>query len=480
MNRPVFTLLAAVGATLSAAAAAPVVARDGTPTVVTIDSGPIRGASADGILSWKGVPFAAAPTGALRWRAPQPVAAWRAVRDATGYAHDCMQLPFPSDAAPLGTQPAEDCLYANVWRPAGAARKLPVLVWIYGGGFVNGGASPPTYAGANMAKQGVLFVSFNYRLGRFGSFAHPQLTRQDPDHGLLANYGFLDQIAALQWVRRNVAAFGGDPANVTIIGESAGGMSVHAMVTSPLAKGLFGKAIVMSGGAGASDPGATLAAAERTGVAFAAAHGIAADDPNAIDKLRGLSAETVVDGLNLAHRGGASGGPETYSSPVVDGKIAVDLGTAYASGAFAHVPMMIGATSNDIGGKTGFMIAGARQAAQVIAEEGVPVYAYRFSYVAASLQHPGADHASDIPFFFDNAAIKYGAQTTPRDVAMGRTISGYIARFAKTGDPNGAGLAEWPRYRRASDMLLDFAPDGTARPEKDPWGAEIEAVTRAK
>lgn len=454
----------------------PASAQRAVPTEVTIDSGPIRGATEAGVLSWKGVPFAAAPVGPLRWRAPQPVAPWRTVRAATAYAHDCMQLPFPSDAAPLGTQPSEDCLYANVWKPARARGKLPVLVWIYGGGFVNGGASPPTYAGANMARQGVLFVSFNYRLGRFGSFAHPQLTRQDPDGGLLANYGFLDQIAALQWVRRNVAAFGGDPANVTIIGESAGGMSVHAMVTTPLAKGLFAKAIVMSGGSGITPPAATLTAAEQAGVAFATAHGIAANDPNALEKLRGLSGETVIDGLNLASKGGSPAGPKTYTGPVVDGKVAVDLGKAYASGAFARVPVMIGATSNDIGGKTGYMVAGARRAAAVIAGKGVPVYAYRFSYVASSVDQPGADHATDIPFFLDTAAIKYGAQTTPRDVAMGKTVSAAIVRFAKTGNPNGGTLPVWPRYRAESDMLMDFAADGTAQPKKDPWGVEIDAA----
>jgi para-nitrobenzyl esterase len=216
-------------------------------TEVVIDSGPIRGSAAEGVLSWKGIPFAQPPLGDLRWRAPQPVEPWRGVRETTEYSHDCMQVPFPSDAAPLGTEPAEDCLYANVWRPADGQKKLPVMVWIYGGGFVNGGASPPTYSGANLAKDGVVFVSFNYRLGRFGTFALPQLTAADPDEGLLGNYFMLDQVAALQWVRRNIAAFGGDPANVTIIGESAGGMSVHSLVTSPLSQGLFQRAVVMSG-----------------------------------------------------------------------------------------------------------------------------------------------------------------------------------------------------------------------------------------
>jgi len=146
------------------------------PATVAIDTGRIAGSESDGVLSWKGIPFAAPPVGELRWRAPQPVAHWNGTRDAKAYSSDCMQVPFGGDAAPLGTKPAEDCLYLNVWKPAGVKAKLPVIVWIYGGGFVNGGASPPTYSGAGLAKQGVVFMSFNYRVGRFGTFAHPALT----------------------------------------------------------------------------------------------------------------------------------------------------------------------------------------------------------------------------------------------------------------------------------------------------------------
>jgi para-nitrobenzyl esterase len=208
---------------------------------VTIDTGQLKGAVADGVVSFKGVPFAAPPVGDLRWRAPQPVKAWTGVRQATEFGADCMQKPFPGDAAPLGVTPAEDCLYVNLWLPqSGAAGKLPVMVWIYGGGFVNGGSSPAVYDGSPFAKRGVVFVSFNYRLGRFGFFAHPALTKENPQ-GPLGNYGYMDQIAALKWVQRNVAAFGGDPGNVTIFGESAGGGSVLALMTSPLAKGLFHK-----------------------------------------------------------------------------------------------------------------------------------------------------------------------------------------------------------------------------------------------
>ena len=216
--------------------------------VVKTDSGRLKGVTAQGVTSFKGIPYAAAPVGELRWRPPQPVKPWSGVRPASEYGADCMQKPFPGDAAPLGVTPAEDCLYVNVWIPAPSpAKKLPVMVWIYGGGFVNGGSSPAVYDGSQFAKRGVVFISFNYRLGRFGYFGFPALTNENPSepHG---NYAYMDQIAALQWVRRNAAAFGGDPGNVTLFGESAGGGSVFAMLTSPLSQGLFQKAIIESGG----------------------------------------------------------------------------------------------------------------------------------------------------------------------------------------------------------------------------------------
>ncbi len=453
--------------------ASPTAAQSASP-VAKIDTGELRGASEDGVASWKGVPFAAAPVGALRWRAPQPAAKWTGVREATTYSSDCMQKPFGGDAAPLGTTPAEDCLYANVWKPTAAKSALPVVVWIYGGGFVNGGASPPTYSGANLAKQGVMFVSFNYRVGRFGTFALPQLTKQDPDHGLLGNYGILDQIAALRWVQRNIAAFGGDPSNVTIIGESAGGLSVHTLVTTPLARGLFQKAMVLSGGNAETKDSPSLTQVEQIYSNFARANGVSPDDPKAMDKLRALSAEQVTDDLSMIQLFQPKPGPKTFSGPFRDGKIVVDQGQAYASGKFTHVPMIIGATSADMGGKSGFMIAGARSAAARIAKQGVPVWHYRFSYVADSVGQPGAQHATDIPFFFDNAAIKYGAQTTPKDVAVGKTVSAYVVNFAKTGDPNGAGLPAWPKYDPATDPLMDFSAGGVATPQKDPWGEEID------
>jgi para-nitrobenzyl esterase len=456
--------------------------------VVATESGQVAGAVAGGVASWKGIPFAEAPVGPLRWRAPQPAAPWSGVRQATAYGHDCMQLPFPSDAAPLGTTPSEDCLTLNVWSPAarpGAKAKgaLPVIVWIYGGGFVNGGSSPPTYAGARLARQGVVVVSFNYRLGRFGFFGHPALSREidqgELDDGLAANQAFMDQLAALKWVQRNAEAFGGDPSQVTIFGESAGGMAVNMLLTSPAAQGLFARAVVLSGGDGGPSRFG-MRELEQAGANFAARKGIAQDDPQALDKLRALPPDAIVDGMNLAQRPDSGASGTTYIGPIADGRLAVDPAPAIAAGRFARVPVMIGATSADIGGRTGFMVAGARSMAGLLAGQGVPVYAYRFSYVAGSIKEPGAQHATDIPFFFDTAAIKYGSKTTARDRAMSRAMSAYLVNFAKSGDPNGAGLPAWPRYTRTGDELMDFA--GNAKPVagKDPWGIEIDAAQAAR
>lgn len=441
---------------LAAPAIAPAQAQR-SPVVHTAD-GPVRGRTEAGVSAFKGIPFAAPPVGPLRWRAPQPVAPWNAVRDASRYAADCMQLPFPSDAAPLGTAPAEDCLYANVWRPAGAATALPVMVWIYGGGFVNGGSSPPTYSGAALARQGIMVVSFNYRLGRFGTFAHPRLTGGDSAREV--DFGLLDQLAALRWVRRTIARFGGDPDNVTIVGESAGGRSVHAMLTAPAARGLFRRAVIQSGGTASSD-GSSRATAQAAGVAFAGRKGIARDDPQAAAKLRALAPDAIVDGLNLA----TMGETRDYTGPVPDGTTFVDSLVAYRTGKFATVPVMIGATSDDIGGADGPMIAGARTLADLLSRRGAPVYHYRFDYVAGSARTAttrGAGHATDIPFFFDTADIKYGAQTTADDRTAARVMSRYLVNFVKNGDPNGGGAPAWRRYTAADRQMLTLTPSAKA------------------
>ena len=514
MNRLAVALLGVLMAASAAVAAS---------EQVKIDTGQLKGVTAEGVVAFKGIPFAAPPVGDLRWRPPQPPKSWTGVRSAAEYGPDCMQKPFPGDAAPLGVTPAEDCLYANVWAPAGAGRKLAVMVWIYGGGFVNGGSSPAVYDGSQFAKHGVVLVSFNYRLGRFGFFAHPALSKESPSEPK-GNYGYMDQMAALEWVKRNVAAFGGDPANVTIFGESAGGGSVLTMLTSPLAKGLFGKAIVESGGGRALLMGPRYVdhavaggppSAESVGIAFAKSVGIEGEDAAALAALRKLPADAVVAGLNMATMM-----TPTYAGPMIDGKVVTESpADAYAAGRGAKVPVMIGANSADIGfgrapskdalfaqfgadadkaraaydpeGKAGLaqlnmlvaadqmMIEPARFVARTIAATGQPAFLYRFSYVAESLrkQWPGALHATEIPFVFDTVSARYQKALTDADEATARAANAYWVNFAKTGNPNGKGLPEWPAYSQDTDKLMDFTDAGPVG-KADPWRARLDLAEK--
>lgn len=494
----------------------------GDPAVTTT-FGPVIGETVAGVAAFKGVPFASPPVGSLRWRAPQPPKAWTAPRDAKVYGPDCMQNPFPGDAAPLGVKPAEDCLYANVWTPEAALKdkaKRPVMVWIYGGGFVNGGSSPAVYAGDRFARDGVVLVSFNYRVGRFGFFAHPALTAAGADGGMLGNYGLMDQIAALTWVRDNIAAFGGDPTNVTIFGESAGGMSVHALLTAPQARGLFHKAIIQSGGGRPRLlPTLPLTApagqrsAEAAGLAFAAKAGVSGTDAAALEALRALPAEAVVDGLNMA----TSNTPTWGGGPMLDGKLMTrEPLQAYKAGAWTKAPVMVGATSADgffFGGSRdqvfapfgarraeaealydpkgdgdikvyGWAAAGdrmfiepARAVARVMSGQGAPVYQFRFSYVAESMrgQWWGAPHATEIPFVFDTVDARYGAALTPSDAAAAKAAHAYWIGFAKSGVPVAPGLPAWPRYAAGSDQILDFSTQGP-RAVADPLKTRLDLV----
>jgi para-nitrobenzyl esterase len=525
MLRAVVSVVVAAGIALGAAAG--VGARGDAPfgARVTVESGVVEGVSAGDVLSFKGIPFAAPPIGDRRWKAPQPAATWTGVRQADAYGHDCMQLPFPSDAAPLGTPPDEDCLVLNVWRPAAAAAaKLPVMVWIYGGGFVNGGSSPAVYDGSAFAKRGLVFVSFNYRVGRFGFFGHPALTKETPD-APLGNYGYLDQIAALAWVKKNIGAFGGDAANVTIFGESAGGGSVFMLMTSPLARGLFHKAIVESGGgrAGGFGPPRLLHHAgpngepsgEAVGVAFAKKNGIEGEDAAALAALRKLPADTLVSGLNLMSMGQAA---DTYPGQMIDGRIVVETAEqAFRAGRQAKVPLVIGANDAELafftpppaqvdamlapfgaekdavvaayGSKEALgkawmsdnvMVEPARMMARLHAAAGLPTWQYRFSYVATSLRGKvaGALHATEIPFVFATVKTKYAADASADDVAMGETANAYWATFAKTGTPAAQGQPAWPAYTAASDTILDFATGGPVA-KADPWKARLDLVEKA-
>lgn len=508
-------------ATALACCAAPAAAQQAP--VATVTGGTVRGATDDGVAAFKGIPFAAPPVGALRWRAPQPVLPWAGVRDATAFGHDCMQLPFPSDAAPLGTAPSEDCLTVNIWAPADAkGKKLPVLFWIYGGGFVNGGASPAVYDGSAFAREGVVFVSFNYRVGRFGFFAHPALGAAG--EGPARNWGLMDQQAALRWTRDNIAAFGGDPGRVTIMGESAGGRSILGLLGAPAARGLFHGAIIMSGGgrtAGQQRDGVRdlpgLPSAETIGLNFAKSVGVEGTDAAALAALRALPAERIVSGLNLASLFAPPSGPPTWSGPFTDGvTLTGSVEAMFDRGEQAPVPVMIGATSADIGfvpaatkeqifasfgadaakakaiydpkgdagfldvmmkvGGDRFMVEPARYVARRVAGAGRPAYHYRFSYVAESIaaETAGAAHASDIPYFFDTVTTKYGAAATAKDRAIGRTINAYVVNFVNSGNPNGAGLASWPAFD--SSDVMDMGSDGMARSGPDPWSERLGLI----
>jgi para-nitrobenzyl esterase len=503
---------------------------------VAVAGGRVQGTAADGVESFKGIPYATPPVGALRWTAPQPPASWNGTLDAKAFKPDCAQQPFPFDAAPSTGGFSEDCLYLNVWRPAGGGSKLPVMVWIHGGGFVNGGSSPAIYDGTKFAQKGVILVSLNYRLGRFGFFAFPALTAENPK-GPQANYGYMDQIAALKWVKANIAAFGGDPDNVTVFGESAGGGSVHMLLSSPLAAGLFNKAIIESGGGRGnlmgerhvSEDRPGMPSAETIGVNFAKANGIDGTGADALAKLRALPTDKVVAGLGMMSMMQSSG-PPTYAGPVVDGQIVTRSPEESYKGDFqSKVPLMIGANDADIGfgsaktideamaafgadkdkavlaydpAKTGdahvviwsvamdrMMVEPARFTAGEFARQGLAAYEYRFAYVSpfsanqlanspmAGFTIKGAQHASEIPYVFDTVSAAFSGNVTPADQAMADAANSYWVNFAKTGNPNGASLPAWPAYSATDDTLMVFTPDGP-KTERDRWHDRMELTAR--
>ena len=496
--------------------------------VVQIASGRIRGSTHDGLEIFKGIPFAAPPVGPLRWRPPQTVKPWTGVRPAADFGHDCMQIPSPGDATPRSVTPSEDCLYLNVWTPAAQRKKLPVIVWIYGGGFVNGGSSSPLFDGAAFARQGLVFVSFNYRLGRFGFFAFPALFHEDP---LVGNYAFMDQIAALRWVKRNIAAFGGDPDNVTIFGESAGGMSVNVLLTSPLGHGLFERAIIESGGGRDNlmpvvpldrpSPGGEPPA-EEAAIAFARSMGIKGEGASALAALRELPAARIVDGLDMSTLMQQIYQRKIFSGPILDGKlVAQPPEQVFKEGRQARVPVIIGTTSDDLGffnAKTiaelfapfgaqaaqaraafdpedsqnlqqvGWRIGGvrdmlepARFVARSVAASGQPAWEYRFSYVQTGMRKKlhGAPHFSEVPYVFESlgqvAGTEFSKNVSDADMAMSRTLNACWVNFAKTGNPDGPGLPHWPAITPDGDQLMNFTIHGP-KAETDPVKQQLDLV----
>lgn len=473
--------------------------------IAATDAGQVVGLSRDGVDRFLGIPFAAPPVGAWRWKAPQPVQAWRGVRKAQAISPICIQdsanNPLTEGFTP---QQSEDCLYLNVYRPAGTtSRPLPVMLWIHGGAFIMGAGSMPDYDGSVLARHGAVVITINYRLGRFGTFAHPTLTAEQP-HGEIANYGLMDQIAALRWARANAAHFGGDEHNITIMGESAGASSVNFLMTSPAAAGLFDKAISQSGGSSAGLK--TLAEAEREGAAWAAAK-----DAHDLAALRALPASAVLDAPVRAP-----------AFPVIDGRLIVgSTTTAFASAAVAKVPYLVGANDHEeslmrwlpgagdslirslgdhaasalaLYRRTGesrdvtvarmwgenAMTLPARQRAEWQAQRGQPVWLYRFGYVPSALrrQSAGVGHADEIQMVFGVPATAAAKGWSKADTAMADQVAGYWVAFARTGNPNHGAAPRWPRFSSAEKSLMLFGNYDVGA-VRDFAGARLDALQAA-
>lgn len=439
------------------------------PDPVATDAGLVSGVTLpSGVRTFKGIPFAAPPIGDLRWKAPQAPAAWDGIRTAERFSDVCVQPSQPSRVPnnvtvdlPDSPDVSEDCLYLNVWTSAGSmADRLPVMVWIFGGAYTEGGGSSPHNDGAALAAKGVVLVTFNYRLGPFGFFSHPELTKES-GRNASGNQGLMDAIATLQWVRRNIAAFGGDPGNVTIFGESAGAAMVGALVGSPVATGLFQRAIAQSGawmGLGV-DTMAPLAQAERAAASGAGGRGRGASatptPPAPMPSLADLRARSTEE-VTRTLRG---------SGMIIDGWIVPeDQSVTFANGTQNAVDVIVGSNKDEhtsMGGDVAFRDTLA-WAMRLFAERqtsiGKRAYWYLFTHeppVAPGGKDLKATHATEIVYAFDNLwaprvipdiSSPTLAMASERDRAMAAMMSSYWVNFARTGDPNGPGLPPWPRF----------------------------------
>ncbi len=457
---------------------------------VRIAEGRLAGADASDVRSFKGIPFAAAPVGDLRWKPPRPPAKWEGVRDATSYGPACPQ-PDRDDGGGAGTfsNQSEDCLTLNVWAPSSAksGAKLPVMVWIHGGAHRLGSGSAALYDGSALAGQGVVLVTINYRLGLLGFFGHPAITADAGPSEPLGNYGLMDQIAALKWVKTNAAAFGGDPDNVTVFGESAGGADIIYLLTTPAACGLFDKAIVQSGG-GMQRP-TLLPAQEAAGQTYAANLGLGSGAT-----LADLKARSADDWIKA--QGALQGG--LGFGPFVDGRLVKEAPwAAFREGREADVPLMIGANSNEasvlatlgvpaaaLAVAAGDRMSDLRAAYGSLSEEefrrqamgdvvfvapsrwiageasdGKPSFLYYFSYLASMRRGkvPGAGHGTEIPYVFQTGDRTPLARfLTDEDRAMSRMMSACWVAFARTGKPSCEGAPAWPAYNRADDVQMQL------------------------
>jgi para-nitrobenzyl esterase len=495
---------------------------------VRTQAGMVEGtSSADGkIRVFKGIPFAAPPVGPLRWKAPQPAVPWKGVRQAKAFGSRPVQSKVYADQVFDDAGPSEDCLTLNVWTPATKpSQRRPVMVWIYGGGFEGGGSSEPRHDGEALARKGVVVVTFNYRVGVFGFLAHPELSRES-GRGTSGNYALLDQIAALRWVKANIAAFGGDPDNVTIFGESAGASSVCLLMASPLARGLFHRAIGESGSAlySQTDPFVEQSApgrTEETGVAFAKALG--ADTPA---EMRAKSTEAVLAAATKPTR--------MRFLPTVDGWVLPTNAQAnlaamtetFAAGRQSHVPLLAGWNSEegeveDVMGKLEptaqnyadlihkqygehaeallklYPAGNESQTRRVILDlagdqfvafstwkwidlhsrtGAAPVYRYLFEEAPppdpARPWATGAFHSAEIDFVFGNLH-KRKLPWRPEAYKLSERMVSYWTNFARTGDPNGPGLPRWPRYEEKSgSQVMHLGAEPRAAP--DPHRARYE------
>jgi len=470
--------------------AAPASAQIGTAQVT---GGAVEGVVNGGLSTYLGIPFAAPPVGDLRWKAPQPVKPWGGVRKADHHAAGCMQEPGLAKQMGFTGPLSEDCLYIDVWTPARApAEKLPVIVWIYGGGFNSGMTGVPLYDGANFAKQGVVFVALSYRVGPFGFLSTPGLTKEAGSSG---NYGMLDMIAGLKWVKANVARFGGDPTKVTIFGHSAGAMAVSRLTASPLARGLFRAAIADSGAN--FTPETSLSAAGAIGAKFL--EGLGAKDLKAA---RALSADAIEKAAD------ARGAPR-FPLPL-DGKVVPAEQTAlWKTGRFNDTPVLIGNTSDEAvvfgpskttsadfekqiratyGSHADAILAAYPHAtdeeasrsnkylrrdttfewnmwtwARLQSEHGKGK-AYNYYFDRPTTQDPdGSGHGSEVALVFGNEDVRRTAWTD-EDRALSKEMQGYWVNFAKTLDPNGPGLPTWPAFGGSDPQVMRLGKVNEAGP----------------
>lgn len=475
--------------------------------IVSTDKGAVQGVSSNGVLRFLGIPYAAPPVGALRWQAPATAASWSNVRDGSAFGAHCAQLASPFGVA----SSSEDCLYLNVYTPTTGPGPFPVMVWIHGGALVTGESDD--YDPSALVAQGVAVVTLNYRLGPLGFLSHAALSAEAG--GASGNYGLMDQQAALRWVKTNIASFGGDSANVTVFGESAGGLSTFSQIASPMAAGLFQKAIVESGSYNLTPP--NLATAQGWGANFS--NGAGCSDQSAAC-LRALPVATVLANAAALQVSGST-------APTVDGKVLTKtLVDAFTSGNFNKVSMIAGTNQHEysllsavtidvmlghpvtaavypaeVNGIFGPALGGAvqalyplsnaltpaqtldnaltdgvfscnsRKAAGLIAAAGSTVYAYEFDDANAPMvfkipprpEGYGAYHAAEIQYVFPAANTVYsGAPFTSAQMALSNQMVGFWTQFAKTGNPNAAASSAWPAYTATSDTYLTLAPNAVA------------------